>query len=252
MKNISEKINTKPQKNDNSDNVPNSILSSGERCLVISPHPDDETIGMGGFLLQNPLASDVLVLTDGQNNRPGDSEIVTIRHQEFVRVMRKIGIKNYQQWNIKDSHVKKNLFRLLRLRFNDYDYVFVPSRYETHRDHRCLYPFLKFWLRFYRPKLVSYEIGVPQLHPNVTIDISNVAAAKEKMIEEYSSQLGTKYTKMLGLNQYRGLRLGYDYAESFYVEDCRLFPKLISRYEQRRGVVWVVLGIKFKFARKSK
>ena len=123
----------------------NLELKAGQRCLVIAPHPDDESIGMGGFLLQHPQDCDVLVLTDGQNNRPGDKEIVALRRQEFVNAMQKVGIKNFWQWDIPDSKVSKNLFKLLKLPFNDYAYVFVPSPYESHRDHRCIYPFLKFW-----------------------------------------------------------------------------------------------------------
>lgn len=227
-------------------------MRKDQRCLVIAPHPDDETIGMGGFMLQHPDNCDVLVLTDGQNNKPGDQTIVNIRHQEFVSVMQKIGIKNFSQWDIPDARVSKNLFRLLKINFNDYAYIFVPSPYETHRDHRCLYPFLKFWLHFYKPKLVTYEVGVPQLRPNVTIDISDVAEAKRAMINEYASQVkNTDYAKMLGLNCYRGLRRNFDYAETFRVEDCSLFAKLFSRRQERNSIVWTVFGIKFKSRRKQ-
>lgn len=229
----------------------NFKLKPGQRCLVIAPHPDDETIGMGGFLLQNPKSCDVLVLTDGQNNKPGRREIVDIRHQEFVNVMQKIGVNNFWQWDMPDSKVRQNLRRLLKLKFNDYDYIFVPSPYESHRDHRCLYPFFQFWLHFYKPKLATYEVGVPQLHPNTTIDISDVAEQKRALINEYSSQVaGTDYTKMLGLNRYRGLRRNFEYAETFHIEDCSFASKIFSCEEGRNGKIWRILGLKFKFRNK--
>ncbi len=233
-------------------NTSDLTLQPGQRCLIISPHPDDETIGMGGFLLQNSQQCDVLVLTDGQNNQPGDKSIVEVRRAEYDKVMRQIGVHDYWQWDIPDSKVSKNLFRLLKLKFNDYDYVFVPSPYESHRDHRCLYPFLRFWLHFYKPKLVAYEVGVPQLRPNVTLDISDVAETKRRMINEYSSQVAkTDYAKMLGLNCYRGLRRNFEYAEVFRLEDCSLWSKLLSRREEKNGVVWTILGLKFKRRRKK-
>ena len=230
----------------------NLELKAGQKCLVIAPHPDDESIGMGGFLLQHPQDCDVLVLTDGQNNRPGDKEIVALRHQEFVNAMQKVGIKNFWQWDIPDSKVSKNLFKLLKLPFNDYAYVFVPSPYESHRDHRCIYPFLKFWLHFYKPKLVTYEVGIPQLKANVTIDISDVAGQKKEVIEEYTSQVKqTDYTKMLGLNSYRGLRKNFAYAECFRVEDCSLLSKIFSHRQEKNGAVWTILGLKFKSKKKK-
>ena len=36
------------------------------RILIVSPHPDDETIGCGGILAKYGSQCDVVVLTDGR------------------------------------------------------------------------------------------------------------------------------------------------------------------------------------------
>lgn len=40
-------------------------LNPDDKCLVIAPHADDESIGCGGLLLKYPDNCDVVVLTDG-------------------------------------------------------------------------------------------------------------------------------------------------------------------------------------------
>ena len=100
--------------------------------------------------------------------------------------------------------------------------------------------------------MATYEVGVPQLKANVTIDISDVAGQKKEVIEEYTSQVEqTDYTKMLGLNSYRGLRKNFAYAECFRVEDCSLRSKIFSHRQEKNSMVWIILGLKFKSKNKG-
>ena len=41
------------------------IIDKDDRVLVVSPHPDDESIGCGGFLSLYRGRCDVLLATDG-------------------------------------------------------------------------------------------------------------------------------------------------------------------------------------------
>jgi LmbE family N-acetylglucosaminyl deacetylase len=63
---------------------------ASDRILVVAPHPDDETIGAGGFLeeaVQAGAAIRVVIATDG--NRRGGKKI---RHQETLNAMGKLGV----------------------------------------------------------------------------------------------------------------------------------------------------------------
>ena len=57
--------------------------------------------------------------------------------------------------------------------------------------------------------------------PNCGVDITHVVDQKRAAIECYQSQLTMPYVDAtLGLNRYRGLKLGVDFAEALFV--CRL------------------------------
>lgn len=65
------------------------------RTLVIAPHPDDEALGCGGYILRRRLEAlpvDVLYITDGRASHPrhprlSPGEIATLRHAEAARAM---------------------------------------------------------------------------------------------------------------------------------------------------------------------
>lgn len=68
-----------------------NLPSAGERLLVISPHPDDETIACGGYIflsLQRGASVAVVVVTDGNKRGIGDR-----RHLECRRATAILGIQ---------------------------------------------------------------------------------------------------------------------------------------------------------------
>ena len=54
-------------------------LIRGSKCLLIAPHPDDESIGCGGIMNLYPSCFDIVCLTHGNNS---------VRHEEFEKAMR--------------------------------------------------------------------------------------------------------------------------------------------------------------------
>lgn len=46
-------------------------IKPDDKCLVIAPHADDESIGCGGLLLTYPQNFEVVVLTDGRRGGGG-------------------------------------------------------------------------------------------------------------------------------------------------------------------------------------
>ena len=45
-------------------------LNKDDRILVVAPHPDDESIGMGGFMTHYAKRIDVIILNDGRRVNP--------------------------------------------------------------------------------------------------------------------------------------------------------------------------------------
>jgi len=70
-------------------------LTANSRCLVIAPHPDDETLGCAGLILTRRLAGlpvNIIHLTDGAASHPGHpqlcpADLAQLRRAEALRAM---------------------------------------------------------------------------------------------------------------------------------------------------------------------
>ena len=76
----------------------------------------------------------------------------------------------------------------------------------------------------YKGEVCCYELW-SCLWPNVGVDISSVVEIKREAINCYASQVAyVDYVEgALGLNRYRGIKLGVQYAESLFASDPRTF-----------------------------
>ena len=200
--------------------APLDILES-DKCLILAPHPDDESLGCGGLLIKYPKQCTVAFLTNGciSDREFTPEENILIRRQELEKAMNFVGIDKYEYLNIPDRQMRRNLSRLKSLNLKHYDYVFVPNKYESHKDHKCLYRRVKRLLMFTKTRVAAYEVW--STLPRVThyLDISDCIGKKKELIAIYQSQL--KKTDYIGgitaLNQYRGMHPKVKFAEGFYI-----------------------------------
>ena len=79
----------------------------------------------------------------------------------------------------------------------------------------------------YKGEVWCYELW-SCLWPNIGIDISSVVDIKREAIDCYASQVAyVNYVEgALGLNRFRGLKLGVDYAEALFASDPRTFIRI--------------------------
>jgi LmbE family N-acetylglucosaminyl deacetylase len=197
-------------------------IKKSDKYLIVAPHPDDESLGCGGFLIKNAGQCDVIVLTDGSL---GDLELskgknIEIRNKELKAAMSYIGVNDFLCLNIPDKKLRFHLNELKKINFKKYNYVFVPNRYESHIDHACVHDAVKSELRFSKTKLVSYEIWSTLPVVSNYFDISDIISKKNELINIYQSQMKhiNYRERLLALNFYRGMRSYVDYAEAFYIE----------------------------------
>jgi LmbE family N-acetylglucosaminyl deacetylase/glycosyltransferase involved in cell wall biosynthesis len=204
-----------------------SELPSGP-WLVLAPHPDDETFGMGGVLLlakKSKIDVDVIFVTDGHAADLSDSKLAKKREQEAKLAGKHLGFRKVLFWREIDRklnvslHLIKKLSKVIETKH--YATVFFPSPQEPHPDHRATAVLAWEALRkiAFKATPVSYDISV-QGYTNSLIDITNVVAEKEKIMACYSSQMANNHyiERILGLNQSRAwsLPLSVSHAESFY------------------------------------
>lgn len=201
-----------------------NILTS-ERILIVTPHPDDESIGVGGLLSKYGAQCDILLLTDGRKGvspliSRTEDEIATIRKREFDEAICLFGVRKCTNLKLLDQTVLQNRRRIYEYSIREYDYVFVPNRHEKHMDHKVLYKIFQTMklLQGSKAKIIEYEVWTPIAKPNYFLDISDVMANKIKAISQYECQLESyDYVAMSkGLNTYRGALQQVEFCEAYY------------------------------------
>lgn len=117
-----------------------------KKVLVIAPHQDDETIGLGGTISKfskNNKLIDLLFMTDGRliNNT---SNIASIRQLEAKNLKKIYNINEIKFIDIINNTLYSNLdyaVNSIEKEFNlkDYDVCFLTSRFDCHDDHRATF-----------------------------------------------------------------------------------------------------------------
>ncbi len=204
---------------------------NGHKVLVLAPHPDDETLGCGGALLQHTRAGDavkVLVMTNGAcgdvSGQMAPQDYIAARQAEFVRACKCLGITAYELWDYEDRGLLQAPDAVERLRQVITDWapamVYAPSPLEYHPDHRAAAILL--WESLQKGRhdfdVLFYEINQP-LAPNTLVDITGVMPAKLEAARCYVTQLREQpYDEITqALNRFRSITLGpaVTYAEGF-------------------------------------
>jgi LmbE family N-acetylglucosaminyl deacetylase len=121
-------------------------------CLVLAPHPDDETLGCGATIMQKLAVGTpvhVVIATDGRywppnTNLPTDA-LIEIREDEARRACGILGLprENIAFLRFEDGRLADNRQLLLDrladiLNETNPEEIFVPSIIDTHPDHRIL------------------------------------------------------------------------------------------------------------------
>lgn len=240
-KNLFEKLTYKFAKLTASINLkPKELnISAESKCLCLCPHPDDESIGMGGLLSIYGKNFDVFLLTDGRKGLKDLSaeEVIKIREEEFKCAMKIAGVNEYKFLRAEDKKLLDNFELFKTINLEKYDYIFLPNIIDQHSDHKAVSILLKRLLESgikvkENVQICFYEVWAALSLVNSFIDISEVIESKKNMIACYKSQTSQKNYEYysLGLNQYRGMFRDKQFVEAFCVMNAENFKKLCSLY----------------------
>ena len=206
-----------------------------KRVLVLSPHPDDDSIGCGGTLRQHVLDGDsikLIVLTSGEgggHGRQSPEETAKIRESEALAAGRVLGFTDAEFWRQPDGRlqVKQELVNRLQetIRTWNPQLIYSPHLSESHADHQAATRLLIQALDSaeYTGVDVSvrlYEIWTPIQEMDEIVDISGFVETKLEAIRQHRTQVGVIRLDeaAIALNRYRGEMHswpGGDYAEVF-------------------------------------
>jgi LmbE family N-acetylglucosaminyl deacetylase len=199
--------------------------------LVIAPHPDDESIGCGGSILQHVDRGEavrVVFLTSGELGL-GDTardQAWEIREREAAVAARVLGVQDVSflrqpDWYLGDQQQTVAPLVAAVMEAQRPAVVYVPHEHEWHPDHQAAHAIAHNaagCAGLDLSALLSYEVWTPLSVWDVVEDVSEVFERKLEAIRCYPSQLtGFDYLQSAtGLATYRGALAGHcAFAEVF-------------------------------------
>lgn len=186
-------------------------IRDDDKILVIAPHPDDESIGVGGLMALHPEKCDVVVMTDGRYGNPDVEPLrmKKIRKQEFCSAMQMAGVNKYYLEEIEDGKLieHENVFR--KIDYSKYTMIFIPNNNDNHSDHTaaCLYTIRSVKETHNNTiRVFMYEVHNPMPSVTCCLDIGCVMKKKQDIISCHTSQMKVHpYNEQVKiLAQYRG------------------------------------------------
>jgi LmbE family N-acetylglucosaminyl deacetylase len=209
---------------------------SPRRVFVISPHPDDESIGCGGAIrehLRRGARVRVVFLTSGEQGGHGRSpkETIRIRESEAKAAANVLGVDGIEFWHEPDGALRATSGLVARLgdtlRQWRPQLIYVPHEREMHPDHRAACRLVRRALRDalpgnHAPTVMEFEVWTPLQRIDHIVDVSRHIKVKMAAIRAYRSQCAVMRfdEALIGLNRYRGEMHswpGGDYAEVFTI-----------------------------------
>jgi len=218
--------------------VPSFDLSRHKKsvssAVVISPHPDDDVIGMGGsmrLLADKGVNVFSIYITDGSSKIFKDRKISEVRQKEALDALGVVKAKagiflKHKSGKISAFKIVKEIIELLD--FFRPKLLYVTSPFERHATHlKVTEMTIKAvrQIKDYCPELWGYSVWSGTLTTNKmkVVDVSKVINIKKKAIGKHKSQQKYKdyASGMIGRNRYEGIFLethgknSFEYAETF-------------------------------------
>jgi len=201
--------------------------------LVISPHPDDESLGCGGTIQKHVAEGDVVhveLLTSGEKGghdlNPAD--VGAVREKEALVAASILAIEHVEFYREPDGAltVTPQLVGRLSQRIRECkpSTIYMPHSAEQHRDHRVVTRLLQRVLQHLDldapPRVLGYEIWTPLQQLDEIVDVTPYMETKLRAIAAYASQTRVMdfAAASRGLARYRGEMHcwpGGDFAEVF-------------------------------------
>jgi LmbE family N-acetylglucosaminyl deacetylase len=205
-----------------------------KRVLVLSPHPDDESIGCGGTLSKHVAEGDsvqAIFLTSGEQGGHGrpPRETARIREQEACAAAAVLGLADVEFWHEPDGALRASRRVVDRLRSTLHtlhpELIYVTYSRDLHADHRAAARALRHALSAptcadEKPTVLMFEVWTPLQQIDEVVDISSYLEPKLAAIRAHASQCAIMRfdEASLALARYRGEMHswpGGDYAEIF-------------------------------------
>lgn len=210
------------------------------QVLVVSPHPDDETLGAGASLLRHKEEGASIYwanITNIKEEYGYSMEDVSNKQLQIENAIKSYGVDGFIDLALKPSSLNDSHIPIIIDKISVFiekvkpAIMYVPFYGDAHSDHRitfkALQPFFKSFRYPYISRVLMMEIVsetdsqfIKTFKPNVFVDVSNHIDKKLEILSIYSSEIGDhpfprSLENIKSLALYRGSQSGCTYAESF-------------------------------------
>jgi len=212
-----------------------------KKILVVSAHPDDETLGAGGTLLKSNKEGNKIFwlnFTDMSEDYGYSAGDVEIRQAEIRKVKKAYSFEGFYNLGLKPCFlseypraelIDKTAKILGEIRP---ELVILPFKNDPHSDHRIIFEIVYSCTKAFRAPFVKETLMMEVLSetefsssdngfvPNYFVDISAYLDKKISVMQNYKKELQEhpfprNASNIRALATYRGATAGCQFAESF-------------------------------------
>ena len=217
---------------------------SDKRILLVSPHPDDETLGAGGFIKKLIEQNNTVKILTVSGHLPPlyEQKDYDLTEKEAKSAYKVLGVEDYSFMKIPATLVGDVPIHELNGKISAYFQEFKPNIVlcpfpDRHIDHRIIFDSVMVAARpvgFGKDitLLAAYETlsethwNAPYIEPNfnhnLVVDISSQIESKLEALRMYKSQIDEKngprsIDSVRALSKFRGSQAGFSYGEALYI-----------------------------------
>lgn len=211
--------------------------------LVISPHPDDETLGAGGTLLNYKDKGHQLYwlnITNMKEEFGYKKEAIETRQKQIELVKIKIGFTDFYDLGLEPANLDQYRSNKIIEQISKIigsvrpEIIIIPNGTDAHSDHKIVfewccactkifrYPFIKRVMSMEIISETNFSVGDSIFVPNYYVDITKYMNRKEQILGIYESELGEHpFPRSLegieALAKVRGMEAGVKYSEAYHI-----------------------------------
>lgn len=219
------------------------MFSKPKKILIISPHPDDETLGLGGTIKKfSKMGCEIkIIIVSGHKPPlyPENEYIITLN--EAKKVFKLLNVSSFEDLGLVATKLNEipisDLNNKIEKNIKSFrpDVLFIPFP-DRHIDHRIVFESSVVASRpknkYYPKTILAYETLSethwnvaniePNFNPDFFINIDKEIDNKIKALKLYKSQINSKNKSRSpdsckSLARFRGSQNGCKYAEAFKV-----------------------------------
>ena len=210
------------------------------KVLVISPHPDDETLGCGGTLIRHKKEGDEIHWLIMTNVNSSEKKFHSVKEKEIGEVSKAFNFNSTSRTKFTtsqlDSVPRKEIIQVISKVFEEIqpNFLYLPFKNDIHSDHSIVFDAAASCTKSFRnpyvKRVMIYETisetefairpDKEQFKPNLWIDISDYIDKKIEIMSLYESEIGKEpfprsEQNIRSLAKFRGSTAGVLSAEAF-------------------------------------